>query len=117
MCEYCCYPHNCEAHPDAKIELSSESIVEAMNIVLGEDIRQRCRRNMLVWARNMVAFRLMLNGSTQKEAAALVGLDRSAMVYCAKQVRRMLENPRAYAEEFRLWRKFNTALSQLNVLI
>lgn len=110
MCEYCCYPHHCEAHPEAKKTIPSETIIEAMNSILGEDIRQRCRRSELVWARNMVAYRLMLNGLKQEEAASLLGLNRTTMVHCHKQVRNMLDYPKSYIEEFRLWKRFNAAL-------
>lgn len=111
MCEYCCYPHNCEAHPGAVAEVSAEAIINVMNDIVGEDIRQRCRRSILVWARSMVAYRLMMNGLKQQEAADLLGLNRTTMVYCRNQVQRMLDYPKLYIQELRMWKKFNEALS------
>lgn len=81
-----------------------------MNDLIGEDIRNRCRRNILVWGRNMVAYCLMRSGLRQKDAADALGMNRSTMVHCANQIKRMLSSPKSYIAEMRLWKKYNNML-------
>ena len=82
-----------------------------MSDLVGEDILQKCRRAPLVWGRNMVAYKMTLDGVGAEDIAKTIGLNRTSVIYARKQVKKMLEMPRIYASEMRLWKEFNCLLS------
>jgi len=111
-CEYCSYRGGCENYE--KVTPISEACpiyVGIMSGLLGRDILERCRERMLVWARYMVCYQLILDGYSQENIGKWMKMDHSTVCHGKRQVANMLEMPSMYPEEIGLWKKFKELLS------
>ena len=109
-CEFCTYRGGCEAYPQKK-EVRPELYREIMSEIVGMDVLTRCRRQDLVWARNMIAYQLRKDGLSLKNVGIAVGLNHSTVMNCMHQVERMLERPSMYEKETEIWQKFQNSLN------
>lgn len=114
-CEYCSYRGGCEKYPKGiereDVKSVAERYIEAMSDIVGQDILIRTRSVLLVWARNMVAYQLRLEGYSVTAVGACLGLNHSTVTHCASRMREMLERPKMYAREARIWTEFQKQLS------
>ena len=109
-CEYCTYNGGCERYPEGggrrDFREVAEFYVTTMSDIVGRDIRLRSRKQLVVWARNMVAYQLRQEGYVTTDIGKTLGLDHSTITHCQGKVRDMLANPRLYVSEMRVWREF-----------
>lgn len=114
-CEYCSYRGGCERYPKGKekedVRSVAERYVEAMSDIVGQNILIRTRSILLVWARNMVAYQLRLEGYSVTAVGECLGLNHSTVTHCASRMKEMLERPKMYAKEARIWTEFQKRLS------
>ena len=111
QCKYCNYV-GCERHPDRIKDKSANRYVKLMSDIVGANILLKSRKQMLVWARNMVAYQLRLDGYSLQAIGRLLDLDHSTVVHCEQQVRRMLLAPSMYEDEAEVWEEFQKQLNQ-----
>ena len=106
-CEYCSYFGGCERR-EAPLERRERIAycIDTMSRIVGHDILSRRRFRGDVWARNMVAYRLHQTGYSLNEIGYALGLHHSTVLHGCEQVERMLDAPKFYQEEIRLWKKF-----------
>lgn len=114
-CEYCSYRGGCEKYPEgiAKEDVRNvaERYVRIMSDIVGEDILIRTRSSLLVWARNMVAYQLRIEGYSVTAVGKCLGLNHSSVTHCMSRVKDMLSHPMFYARETRIWQRFKETLS------
>lgn len=85
--------------------------IDVMSKIVGSDILQKSRNQTIVWARNMVAYCLRLDGLSLEKVGKILNLNHSTILYCERQVKRMLDRPVMYYRECELWQKFQNELS------
>lgn len=110
-CEFCSFRGGCESYPIKVDDDSPYMYIKLMSDIVGTDILQRSRLQLLVWARNMVAYRLRLDGYSLTKIGKIMGLNHTTVLNCERQVKRMLERPLMYDKECELWQKFENAIS------
>ena len=111
QCKYCNYV-GCERHPDRIKDKRANRYVKLMSDIVGANILLKSRKQILVWARNMVAYQLRLDGYSLPAIGRLLDLDHSTVVHCEQQVRRMLLAPSMYEDEAEVWEEFQKQLNQ-----
>lgn len=90
-----------------------EQLMDIMESVLGEKVHPRCREQRYVWARTIVANRLLDEGLSTTKAGMELGMDHSSIIYMRKKLRLLRELPGQYSEEIKLYEKFNNAVNTL----
>lgn len=114
-CEFCSYRGGCEKYPEgiAKEDVRSvaDRYVKAMSEIVGQDILMKTRSSLLVWARNMVAYQMRLEGYSVTAVGDRLGLNHSTVTHCKSRVEEMLSHPMFYPRETRIWQKFKETLS------
>ena len=101
-------------HPEKQPEVTEKQVfVDAMNDVMGMDIRQKCRKHELVWARNLVAYQLSKEGLTQEQISRLVGVNRTTVLWGVRNARWMFDHRSQYVPEHRLYREYQARLKEL----
>ncbi len=111
-CEYCSYRGGCEVFEKVTpVEEAGSLYVGILSTLVGRNILERSRERVMVWARNMVCYRLSMDGYSLGLIGKFVGLDHATVIYAKKQVGNMLERPSMYPEETELWNKFTKLLS------
>ena len=111
QCNYCTYV-GCERHAHRLKDKRANRYVKVMSDIVGANILLKSRKQILVWARNMVAYQLRLDGYSLPAIGRLLDLDHSTVVYCEQQVRRMLLAPSMYEDESEVWEEFQKQLNQ-----
>lgn len=79
--------------------------------VTGEDPLSVSRRRAAVWARNMVAYGMSLDGYTQEAIATVIGRDRCTVMHCVQRMSDALASPKLYPDEVEYWNMFQERLS------
>lgn len=114
-CEYCSYRGGCERYPEGREKEDVRSVakryVETMSSIVGRNIIAKDRSMLSVWARNMVAYQMRREGYPVTAVGDCLGLNHSTVTHCALRVRQMLEMPRMYMREARIWTEFQKRLS------
>lgn len=114
-CEYCSYRGGCEKYPEGvekeDIRSVADRYVKAMSEIVGQDILMKTRSSLLVWARNMVAYQMRLEGYSVTAVGDRLGLNHSTVTHCKSRVEEMLSHPMFYPRETRIWQKFKETLS------
>lgn len=110
-CEFCSYRGGCEKHQISVGEDRSSLYIDLMSKIVGSDILQKSRNQTIVWARNMVAYCLRLDGLSLEKVGKILNLNHTSILYCERQVKRMLDRPVMYYRECELWQKFQNELS------
>jgi hypothetical protein len=110
QCEFCVY-RECELREKEEQarreqERRIESYVEIMSQILGIDIKARCKEHDYVWGRNIVAYQMLKDGLRHRVIAGYLGIDRSSIFHIAKRVEMMLQYPKSYSKEMKIWRRF-----------
>ena len=111
LCEFCSYRGGCEVYPGEKNDERPKYYIEVMSLIVGCDILQKSRNQTLVWARNMVAYRLRLDGYSLIKIGRIMGLNHTTILNSERQVKRMLERPSMYGRECDLWQRFCEEIS------
>lgn len=111
QCKYCNYV-GCERHPDRLRDKRANRYVKLMSDIVGANILLKSRKQILVWARHMVAYQLRLDGYSFHSIGRLLDLDHSTVVHCEQQVRRMILAPSMYKDESEVWKEFQKQLNQ-----
>lgn len=110
-CEYCSYRGGCEKYDKLDTRTPKEKYVDSMSDIVGMDILQKSRLSKLVWARYMVAYQMRQDGYSVLSVGRMLGLDHSSVTHCMGRMRMMLDNPRLYDWETRIWMKFQKTLT------
>lgn len=111
QCKYCNYV-GCERHAKRLKDKRANRYVKLMSDIVGANILLKSRKQILVWARNMVAYQLRLDGYSLPAIGRLLDLDHATVVHCEKQVKRMLLSPTMYENEAEVWAEFKKQLKQ-----
>ena len=113
-CRYCTYVKGCEVRLiyGKKVGVSDnfEAFVTTMNEVVGGDILSRSRNTVLVWGRYLVAYKLSLEGFSEKSIGKMLGLDRVSIIHALRRVGEMMASPMMYLKEMEIWDTFNESL-------
>lgn len=112
QCQFCSYRRGCERYPII-IKMDEQvagRYVDAMKEVVGFDVLERTRRQVVVWARNLVAFRLHLDGYSFAAIGRLLGIHHATVLHACRHVDEMLEHPNWYRKECEIWTKFQEKL-------
>lgn len=80
--------------------------IERMNALVGADIRIRCRRHDLVWARYIVMYSLLMEGMSETQVGIAFGVDHSLVHHAKVRVMDMLDLPQNYIEEYDLYKQY-----------
>lgn len=91
--------------------LPPDEYVQIMEEVTGTSIRGDHRLSAKVWARNMVAYQLFMDGYDNAQIGKAIGRSRCTIIYAVGKVQDMLEAPVQYPNEMDVWRKFKELLS------
>lgn len=110
-CEYCTYI-GCERHADRIKDKRANKYVKLMSDIVGANIMQKSRKQILVWSRNMVAYQLRQDGYSLYAIGRLLDMNHSTVVHCNRQVSRMLMSPTMYVAEVEVWKEFQKQLKQ-----
>lgn len=127
LCDFCTYVDGCESRPIVVEEKKEEELTEEepipevpdaekheiwwtyvhlMNGIVGEDIRSRRRKALVVWARNFVAYQLHLDGYSLNKIGYVINRDHATVVHALEGVKNVLVFHRAYPREMEIWNKF-----------
>lgn len=110
-CVFCTYRGGCEMYPieyDPSAELSKIGLgyVKSMNEIVGADILEPSRRRDVVWARNMVAYRLNQDGLSFEKIGKVLNRDHSTVFHSVMRCKDIFKYPSMYREELALWETF-----------
>lgn len=86
--------------------------VESMGAVVPYDLFEPCRKSNIVWARYMVEYYLRSLGHSLSKIGSLFKRDHSTVMHSVHEVEKMLDNPRMYPEETKVWEEFQKQLNQ-----
>lgn len=111
MCEYCSYYGGCEVRERvAPIGDVGDRYVSVLSSLVGRNIRERSRDRLVVWARNMAFYQLVMDGYSLKKIGKFMGFNHTTVIHARKQVETMLEFPTMYKEETVIWLKFQKSI-------
>lgn len=111
-CEYCSYRGGCESYEkQTPVWEASAIYVGIMSGLLGRNVMERSREHMLVWARYMICYKLLMSGYSQPKVGKELNLNHATVCHGKKQVETMLKYPGMYPEETCLWEKFTSLLA------
>ncbi len=114
MCKYCTYVRGCEVRLiyGKKVGVSEhlDEYVRVMGEVVGGDILKRSRAREMVWGRYLVAYKLSLEGFSNRSIGEMLGLDRVSIIHALEMVGGMMEHPMMFLKEMNIWDKFNDSL-------
>ena len=88
----------------------SEEYLAVMEELTGKDIRSKSRMPDVVWARFMVMYQMRKDGLTFKYIGDTLGKDHATVVHGVRMINDMLDMPRMYPEEIRLWQQFQKSI-------
>lgn len=112
-CEYCSYSGGCDARAGEPVfEDDARLAVESMENVVPYDLFEPCRKSNIVWARYMVEYYLRSLGHSLSKIGSLFKRDHSTVMHSVHEVEKMLDNPRMYPEETKVWNEFQKQLNQ-----
>ena len=112
-CDMCTYRGGCEERERViSIEEVASVYVEAMSEILGRDVLEKCREHMLVWARDMVFYQLVVDGFSVSEIGRQTGFNHSTVIHAKNVIDGMLSVPVAFRSEMFLWEKFQKAIEE-----
>lgn len=100
------------AFPKRSAEEVGARYVEIVRRLAGADPLENTRRRENVWARNVVALRMSLDGYRGDEIGAVLGKDRTSVVHCVKNMQEALGRPGSYRFEVEVWNKFEEELNR-----
>lgn len=114
MCKYCTYVRGCEVRLiyGKKVGVSEhlDEYVRVMGEVVGGDILKRSRAREMVWGRYLVAYKLSLEGFSNRSIGDMLGLDRVSIIHALEMVGGMMVHPMMFLKEMNIWDKFNDSL-------
>lgn len=111
MCDFCSYIDGCERRPRVLWPSGAAGVyMKAMFEVSDINVLEVSRKKKVVWARNMVVYKLCMSGMSLAAVGEYFGMDHSSVWYCKHQVKTMLSCPLMYRDEMELWNKFNEQL-------
>lgn len=112
-CGYCVIRRWCAVHSDPIVsaDVVGKKYLGIAWAVTGEDPLSSSRRRAAVWARNMVAYQMSLDGYTQERIAPVIGRDRCTVMHCVESMATALASPRRYTDEVAYWDMFQERLS------
>lgn len=106
----CMYIGACERNRFKNPEHLSDYVI-FMNELFGSDITTRERSSQRVWARNIVAYQLFLEGFHPREIGGAIKRDRTTVLSAIQSAEKALHSPKMYAKEMMLWKKFQEKLT------
>ena len=110
-CEFCSYRGGCEKYivhgpTDERLKQDIERYSKIMVDIAGVDIIQRSRDRAVVWARNIVFYKLRADGYSLQRIGRFMNYSHCIVLYGSRRVEEMLQYPSMYSEEISLWNKF-----------
>ena len=112
LCEFCLWGGPCECRGPEVVD-RGDVYLEAMTGVLGKDVLGRDRGRIAVWSRYMVMYMMRKDGLSWKVIGRRVGKDHSTVIYAVRQVEKMLELPKMYRQEYKVWKSFQKKINLL----
>jgi len=110
-CEFCSYYGECEAHEASPpVDVVGAIYCEAMGGIIARDVRDKTRERNVVWARYMVFWQLTKDGFSLTEVGDFMGFDHTTVLHGRNQIETMLEMPKMYPTEARIWEKFQKSI-------
>ena len=109
-CSMCMYMGKCERNK-VKDPRHLSDYVFLMNDLFGKDITTPGRSNQMAWARNIVAYQLLLEGFHPREIAKVLKRDRTTVIYAIQRAESALNSPKMYVKEMMLWKNFQEKLT------
>lgn len=115
-CWYCSYRGGCEKYSVGKPIKTVDEVVfgkyyDAICHVVGGDVLDQSRDPMYVWGRNMLAYKLFMEGYGYSAIGKVINRNHSTIYYAIGQVKNMLEAPGFYRSESKMWSDFNDYLN------
>lgn len=89
-----------------------EALLSAMGKAIGEPVNLNTRRPLHAWAKAMVAYQLLEEGYTTKDAALQIGKDHSTLSYMRNKMRFALDHPYAYEDVIYIWKRFKKQIDE-----
>lgn len=112
LCEFCSYRGGCESYEKVTpVDEAGSLYANILSEIIGRNILERCRERSVVWARNILCYRLYLDGYSLHQIGKFVGVNHTTVLYGRNQVSNMLEMPSMYPDEIKLWERFTELLS------
>lgn len=85
---------------------NSDKYIAVMSELTGLDIMENSRRVSVAWPRYMVMFQMRKDGLTFKRIGDRFGKDHTTVMYAVKVMKDMLDMPKMYPDEIKLWQQF-----------
>ena len=89
--------------------------IRIMSGIVGTDITVRSRKAQVTWPRYLVMYQLRKDGLFFREIAGIFGVNHTTVVHGVKEVHAMLDMPRMYPDEIRLWQRFQKIIKDEQV--
>lgn len=104
------------AKPTDNADLARKSAVyiNTMNHLVGRDIREEKRDNILLWGRNIVIYQLIKDGFSESAVGKIFNKDHSTVNYAKNRVKEALELPAFFKTEIKLYTDFRLAICDNN---
>ena len=83
--------------------------------IVGTDITVRSRKAQVTWPRYLVMYQLRKDGLSFPKIARVFGVNHATVVHGVKGVQAMLDMPRMYPDEIRLWQRFQKIIKDEQV--
>lgn len=110
MCIYCSYFGGCERRsmkaPEPVMDVF-DNYVSIMSDIVGGNILSSTRLRDIVWPRHMVAYKMKSYGYSYTQIGECFGKNHATVINGVHRVRDMLEYPKAYEHEMKIWNEFN----------
>lgn len=114
-CGYCTIRQWCKSrvYPDTRARDIGKKYIALMHEISGTDPLESTRKKLAVWARNIIAYQLSLDGYVQEEIATVIRRDRNTVPHCIKSMEFALNCPRQYPIEIMMWNQFREKIVSL----
>ena len=112
-CDLCLYRGKCERVPVVNLEDNSAArkYVDAMNEIVGGDIRSRSRKQSLLWGRNFVAYKLRRDGYSLPRIGRILKRSHATIIHGLNAARNAMDYPKSYSDILNIWESFSEKLS------
>ena len=115
-CEFCSFNGGCEARGTVMtLDEKAVMVLGVMNDIIGEDVRVRCAKSRLVWARNMVEYKLSSYGMSLNQIGMVVKRDHSTVFNGIRRFNDAMKYPSMYQDVMEIWNSFKERLNLENL--
>jgi len=113
-CVYCSFGGGCPKRAAAKEPyLPAEEYVEAMNEIVGVDIRRKTRKRPWPQWRFLVAYQMAHDGFSHSKIGEALGIDRCTVLYGVSAIANVMDLPQVYPYEMSIWEEYQKSINLL----